>query len=115
MSPSDAGTSGKQLDQGESYWEITDKRIRHSKLVEIIRIVKGFADIKLNNGLDVLIDNEIKAANAMTIEEQDDDMIWVVDSCPDLYHGKDKVSPGEPEDLNMSFPGLNQDVDPLEQ
>ena len=28
----DAGVKGKQLDQGESYWELTDKRIRHSQL-----------------------------------------------------------------------------------
>ena len=42
-------------------------------------------------------------------------MIWEVDSCPDLQHGKEKCCPGEPEDLNMSFPGLNQEVNPAEK
>ena len=38
------------------------------------------------------------------------------DSCPDLYHGKEKVSPGEDSDLNLSFPGLNQDdMNPLDK
>ena len=108
---------GKQLEQGQSYWEITDKRIRHSKLAEIVRTVKSYADLKLNNGLDVIIDADIKTRAVKTIDfnEGHDDMIWEVDSCPDLFHGKEKVSPGEPEDLNLSWPGLNQEINPLEK
>ena len=58
----------------------------------------------------------------MDIEKQGidyiaEDDIWEVDSCPDLYHGEDKVTPYEKNDyLNCSFPGLNQeDIDPVDK
>ena len=35
---------------------ITDCKIRYSQLLEIIATVKRFADLKLNNDLDALID-----------------------------------------------------------
>ena len=44
-------------------------------------------------------------------------MVWECDSCPDLYHGQDKVQQCEEDDyLNTSFPGLNQEhIDPKEK
>ena len=39
-----------------SYYDLTDKKIRCSQLVNIVRTVKGLADINLNNGLDVIIE-----------------------------------------------------------
>lgn len=81
----------------------------------MIRTVKGLADINLNMELDYIIEDEINANAAKTIEKDYNDMIWEVDSCPDMYHGKEKVSPGEPDPMNMSWPGLNQDCDPLDK
>ena len=31
------GKGDKYLDQGESYWDVTDKRIRHTQLANVIR------------------------------------------------------------------------------
>lgn len=89
---------------------MTDKHIRHSQLEQLIRIVKSLADLNLNNQLDLLIDEKVEREGVL---DEDDEMIWECESCPDLYHGKEKVSPGEDDYLNMSFPGINQkEVDP---
>ena len=56
----DSGTKGKQLDQGISYWEITDKKIRHTQLANIVNTVKSLADLNLNNKLDELIDCQVE-------------------------------------------------------
>ena len=50
------GKGDKYLDQGESYWDVTDKRIRHTQLANVVRQVKSLADIALNCGLDELVD-----------------------------------------------------------
>ena len=71
--------------------------------------------------LDHIIDHEInmKAIELKKIviragDKKPNDKDY--DSCPDLYHGKEKVSPGEDSDLNLSFPGLNQDdLNPLDK
>ena len=31
------GKGDKYLDQGESYWDVTDKRIRHTQLANVVR------------------------------------------------------------------------------
>lgn len=60
------------------------------------------ADLKLNNQLDLLIDQKIEGDNDGI------EAIWEIESCPDLSHGKEKACP-EPDYncLNTSFPGLN--------
>ncbi len=91
-----------QLDPGRSFWELTDIKIRHAQLAKIIRTVKSHADLKLNNKLDLLIEQKVDDVN----DGIDD--LWEVLSCPDLAHGKEKVSPEPDYDcLNTSFPGLN--------
>ena len=52
-----------QLEPGRSFWELTDIKIRHSQLVKIIRTVKSYADLKLNNQMDLLIEQKIEDAN----------------------------------------------------
>lgn len=43
-------------EKGRSFWDLTDKKIRHSQLQRVIKLVKSFVDLKLNNGLDMLIE-----------------------------------------------------------
>ena len=104
------GKGDKYLDQGESYWDVTDKRIRHTQLANVVRQVKSLADIALNCGLDELVDELAEGYEPEAVQGA-----WEMYSCPDLEHGAEKVSPMEVDDPhNLSFPGINQDdVDPV--
>ena len=85
--------------------EITDCKIRYSQLFDIISTVKRYADLKLNNDMDYLIDKRIQ-------EDAADNVIWEKESCPDLQHGQDEMMPEDDwNDLNQSFPGLNPNYD----
>lgn len=102
------GVRGFNLERGRSYWEITDIKIRHSQLIDVIRTVKSFADLNLNNQLDLLIDQRVQydVANVQ----------WEADSCPDLSHDKDKFAPDDDwNGLNTSFPGMNNNFDEQEK
>ena len=69
--------------------------------------MKGLADLKLNNELDELIDERVERDGIVREEE----LIWECESCPDLAHGKEQWGAHDEDELNLSFPGLNQKVD----
>ena len=98
----------KRVVDDATYWQVADKSLRHERLQDVIRTVKCHVDLMLNNQFDALINQEIGGEE---FEEADHR------SCPDLHPDKEAIFP-DPEDfrkLNESFPGLNQEIDPVEK